>query len=351
MVQLIHGGDVYGDNAKMLDFSANMNPLGLPQCVQDALRESIPSWTCYPDPLNRELIQKLAQYENVPESYLHVGSGAAELLFHLALTLAPKQAVIPAPTFAEYERALQTVGCNVSFIPLYEKDGFEMTEKCLGRLDSSTDLLVLCNPNNPVGHTVDLTLMESIVKKCEGCGITLLVDECFLPFLDDPTSHTLKEKLEKYPNIIILRAFTKLYAMAGLRLGYIMCSDEKLMERFWFYEQPWNISLPAQVAGAAALGDSDYLKRTREWLKQERPFMESSLRGLGLTVYGSKANYMFFKCHQRQDLKERMAEQGILIRSCENYRGLDARFYRVAVRCREENQKLLAAMKKALGSV
>lgn len=348
MVELIHGGDVYGANADMLDFSANMNPLGLPESVQEALRASIPDWTRYPDPLCRELTGKLAAREQVPEGYIHIGSGAAELLFHLALTLAPKHALLLAPTFAEYERALKTVDCSVTFCPLYEKDGFTLTDKCVGKIDPAQDLLVLCNPNNPTGHVIDPQLMERILKKCRDYKITVLVDECFLPFLDDPDAHTLKGKLKDYPNLIILRAFTKLYAMAGLRLGYILCSDEKMMERFWLYEQPWNVSLPAQVAGVAALADEAYLEKTKAWLASERPFLASALRSLGMTVYGSQANYMFFKCHKRQDLKERMAGQKVLIRSCANYRGLDARFYRVAVRQRAENEKLIEALKTVL---
>ena len=343
MQKRIHGGDTYG-YADLLDFSMNINPLGLPDTVKAALTESIPLWARYPDPHCRDLTDALIRTEDVPAEWVHFGNGAADLIFRIVQALRPQRALTLAPTFSEYACALEAMGCDVSFHTLYEREDFRLTESVLKKLSPELDLLVICNPNNPTGQPVEPELMKRILHRCTEYQIVLLVDECFIPFLDFPEAYTLKQELADHPNVILLRAFTKLYAMAGLRLGYLLCSDRKLIEAVCNCEPSWNVSIPAQIAGIAALSDTAYLEASRVLVKQERVWLTDALRRCGVQVMGSQANYLFFRCNECRNLKERLLRHGILIRSCEDYPGLDDRFYRAAVRCRPENEQLAAAL-------
>ncbi|RGX55987.1 threonine-phosphate decarboxylase [Anaerotruncus sp. AF02-27] len=348
MTELIHGGDIYGHEKELLDFSANLSPLGLPESVRAALSSSIGSFAQYPDPLCRELTAALSKAEKVPPAWILCGNGAADLIFRTVQAVKPRRAVVTAPAFAEYERALRAAGCEVVFHPLSEKADFCLDETLLDTIGSSVDLLFLCNPNNPTGQTVERGLLLRILQRCRECGTRLLLDECFVPFLDDPEAFTLTGALGEFPNLLILKAFTKLYAMAGLRLGYLLCSDETLNESAAACGQPWNVSVPAQVAGVAALADTQYVKRTRALVKSERERMRARLGELGLTVIGSRANYLFFRYDGPADLRERLLEWDILIRSCENFQGLDRRYCRAAVKLPGQNDRLLEALKMIL---
>lgn len=342
-----HGGDLYG-RQQMLDFSENVNPLGLPDSVKKALTDSVDEFAFYPDPLCRDLTHALAEREAVPQEWVRFGNGAADLIYRVAFGLRPKRALTLAPTFSEYENALREAGCDVAFHTLFEKDGFQLTETILKKISPALDLMVLCNPNNPTGQPAGRELLLRIAKKCRECGALLLLDECFVPFLDAPESETLKGDLAQFPNVILLGAFTKIYAFAGLRLGYALCADKALLETLDRCAPPWNISMPAQIAGLAALADTDYLQRTRRTVREERAFLAQALKGCGVTLIGSQADYLFFKCNACPELDKRMEEKGILIRSCANYRGLDNRFFRVGVKTHEKNERLVAAMAEIL---
>lgn len=347
MKELIHGGDLYG-RGEMLDFSQNSSPLGLPEGVKSALRGGMEEWSRYPDPLCRELIAGIALHEEVDPEWIYCGNGGSDIIFRIAGALAPRGALVPAPAFAEYERALRSAGCEVSFCALYEKDGFAVNEAITRHITSALDLMFLTNPHNPTGKLIPPELLEHIIKKCAEKKVTLVVDECFMPFVNTPSRNTVKGYLAAYPNLIVLGAFTKLYAMAGLRLGYLLCSDKQLLEKLRECTPPWTVSIPAQQAGIAALADDGYVRSVRELVKAEREYLSGQLKTLGMPLVSGEANYLFFKCHTRRDLAERLCERRILIRSCQNYRGLDGRFYRVAVKTHEQNERLVAALTEVM---
>ena len=252
-MELTHGGDWAGYRAKFghdaLDFSANVSPLGLPEGVALAIVNALPTADRYPDPLCRELRQKLSASENVHENQILCGNGAADLIFRLVLAKKPHRALLPAPTFAEYASALKTVGCEVEYFFLKEENDFEITEELLSALHETIDMVFLCQPNNPTGQIVTSDFLEKLLKKCRACHATPVIDECFLDFLPEHESRTAKHFLEQFPELVILKAFTKLYAMAGVRLGYVLSGDEKLLENMREAGQPWAVSSLAQAAG------------------------------------------------------------------------------------------------------
>ena len=231
-MELTHGGDWAGYRAKFgrdaLDFSANVSPLGLPEGVALAIVNALPTADRYPDPLCRELRQKLSASENVHENQILCGNGAADLIFRLVLAKKPRRTLLPAPTFAEYASALKTVGCEVEYFFLKEENDFEITEELLSALHETIDMVFLCQPNNPTGQIVTSDFLEKLLKKCRACHATPVIDECFLDFLPEHESRTAKHFLAQFPELVILKAFTKLYAMAGVRLGYVLSGDEKL---------------------------------------------------------------------------------------------------------------------------
>lgn len=351
-MHLIHGGDVYSARQKMkqepLDFSANINPMGMPPGAVRAAADALQQCTQYPDPLCRELRAALAAYEGIPAEQIVCGNGAADLIFRIVAATHPQRALLLEPTFAEYEQALRSMDCSIAYFPLQESEGFVLPEAFLQQLTPEINLLFLCNPNNPTGRTVSPALLQEIWKRCEEAGILLVVDECFNEFLEHPEQNTLKGVLKTGANSVILKAFTKSFAMPGLRLGYGLCGNGDLAERIFSCGQPWGVSIPAQAAGVAALQEQGYLERMRRLIQTERRWLSENLARLGLRVFPSEANYILFRTETEISLRERMEQRGVLIRACGNYRGLDDRYYRIAVRGHDENERLIAALKCAL---
>lgn len=337
-----HGGDVY-DGEIQLDFSANTNPYGTPQGVLDAITAALPRVHQYPDPYCRELVKTISEFESAPKDWILCGSGAAELIYSYCKALRPGRAMELAPTFSEYSLALERVGCQVERYSLKKENYFSLTEDFLPALERGRpDVLFLCNPNNPTGQVIGLPLLEKILDVCEEQGTCLFVDECFLDLSDDGVS--LKSHLGEHPNLFILKAFTKSYGMAGVRLGYCLCAQGQLLEEMSHTVQPWNVSTLAQSAGVAALHERAFLQRTRALIPVERQWLQSQLEALGFWVCPSKANYLLFQ--GSQDLWEQLRKQGIAIRSCGNYHGLGTGWYRIAVRLHGENECLIRAMKE-----
>lgn len=339
----IHGGNVY-QYKNCVDFSANCNPLGTPESVKNAIIESLSHISDYPQVGCAPLKDAIAQYEGVKPSQVICGNGAAELIFSLCRALKPKKALLPAPTFAEYEQALTSVDCVCSHFFLKEETNFSMEASFLEEIKKGFDIIFLCNPNNPTGILTDRDFLMEILKTCREHSVFLVVDECFLDFVKEPEAYTLKEVLEEYQNLFLLKAFTKRYAMAGVRLGYGLTANEDLLQKMESVTQPWNVSGLAQAAGIAALKEREYVERGRETVFKELEFLKKEMEALGFTVFPSEANYIFFK--GERNLFEKCVQKGVLIRDCSNYPGLEAGYFRIAVKSHEDNIRLIQALKE-----
>ncbi len=340
-----HGGDVYGEPIQY-DFSANTNPFGVPQGVLDAMRNVLEEVYHYPDPYCRKLVGAISKREQVPKEYILCGNGAAELIYSYCQAVRPQKAVELAPTFSEYALGLEQVGCQVVRYELKQENNFVLDEEILNFLKAETpDALFLCNPNNPTGMTIQQDLLERLVAYCRETKTRLFVDECFLDLSD--RGESLKPLLRDNPHLFLLKAFTKNYGMAGVRLGYCLSADAALLAKMAETVQPWNVSTLAQAAGTAAMGEQAFLERTKAFLPGERQWLREHLEALGLWVCPSHANYLLF--HGPDGLREAMLRSRIAIRSCDNYHGLGTGWYRVAVRLREENEALVRALGLALG--
>ena len=359
MKKIIHGGDIYSHleqstdkEQSLIDFSANINPLGLPEGVRVSIIESLDKCANYPDPLCRNLKNALSEKYSISQNNVILGNGASDLIYRLVLAKKPKKAMVLAPTFSEYEQALNAVGCQVATHLLTQERMFTLDNNFPNILDGSLDMLFICNPNNPTGLLVEKNLMVEVLDKCSRYNILLIIDECFIDFVKEPGRFTLKSMIQEKKNLFILCAFTKTYAMPGLRLGYGLCNDEELLEKMYAIWQPWNVSLVAQLAGLQALKEDDYLEKSRLIVLNEQIFLKEKLSNFGFEVYPSESNYIFFripleKTYEYIDSFESdLANEGILVRSCANFTGLDNSYFRIAVRTREENEMLIDAIKK-----
>ena len=341
MERFEHGGDIYGNAGITLDFSVNTNPLGMPEEVRSVLVSRVDEFTRYPDPQCRELCAAISRYEGIPHNWVLCGNGAADLIYRLCYAIKPHKALVYAPTFSEFERALEQAGCRVARHVLLPDNQFALTEDAADRLTPDIDIVFLCNPNNPTGRLIPNEVLERVLNRARKKGTKVIVDECFLDFTD---GISCKRYLEEMPSLVVLKAFTKMYAIAGLRLGYMINADTELLEKVNAAAQCWSVSIPAQIAGTAALACAGWADKTRRLVETERRFLTEGMTALGITVFPADANYLLLR--SEHPLYEALLKKGILIRSCENFIGLDAAYYRVGVKTRPENIRLLAALKE-----
>ena len=380
-----HGGDIYGDAAVELDFSVNTNRLGMPQAVRDAVMASAAAWEQYPDALCRKLRRAAAAFYEadgtpIPEDWLVFGNGASDILYAVVSAIRPKQAILLAPGFSEYEQALRMCGCEIRWLHLKDENGFSLESAreelyamlCDGSGDASKidsvptlsskrenvweKILILGNPNNPTGRAISATELERLAEVCRETHTWLMLDECFQWFLDTRREGSFVGNLLNGvgDHVILLNALTKICSMAGLRLGYGIIPNAGLRECLEKFRQPWSVSAPAQAGGVAAFAElSDHsegnlLEWTVKFLQAERPRLAEKLEELGFIVYPSQTNYLLFRSpdEDSRDYKQGCLEHGILIRACENFEGLNRHYYRVAVRNRGENERLINILKE-----
>lgn len=364
-----HGGDIYGENNIKLDFSVNTNCLGMPETIRNAIISSIATWEQYPDPLCRKISDAAEMFYRAdgtpfPKEWLVFGNGASDILYSLIMAIHPDKAFLLAPGFSEYEKALKMSDCEIKRFYLEEKNGFyaeNIIEKIIENPDfmscdkNYTQIMILGNPNNPTGHAISAALMEKLAAVCQKNHTWLIIDECFQWFLNDRKNSSFVSKLtDKFTNVIIINALTKICSMAGLRLGYGIIPNEKLRHNLENFRQPWSVSAPAENGGAAAFLEianhigENFLKKTTDHLKIERPWLKEQLEKLGFIVYPSETNFLLFRSPDEDttDYKEVCLKNEILIRSCNNFVGLDNHYYRVAVKKRLENEILITTLKR-----
>lgn len=353
-----HGADIYTasektglDKKQIIDFSSNINPLGIPESVKTAVINSVNDSDKYPDICSRELIKSISEYENVDERSIFPSNGAAEAIFRIIYGLKPKKGLVTAPAFSEYENALRAFGASVVYYDLKKELDFKILENILCSIKEDVDIVFLCNPNNPTGQLTDKNVIKSIIEHCHKINTTVVIDECFLDFVINKKQYTAIDLTEKYDNLIILKAFTKLFAIPGIRLGYCIASNITTVEKLKVSGPPWNVSNIAQAAGAAALKEANYINKSINYVKAQRNYLVYELNKLNIKTYTSHANYILLNIREKVDLQSELLKKGILIRSCSNYNNLDEHFYRIAVKSDRENKLLIKSLKEIFDSL
>ena len=342
-IEVLHGGDVYRNEVR-LDYSVNLNPFPMPSEVTEAIREGMTEIHQYPDPAQQKLRERIAALEGVGMDKVVCGNGASELLMASVHAVMPRKALIAAPCYAGYAVALKASDAEITEYFLDEKKGFALDRGILDQITDEVDMLFIADPNNPNGMLIEPELKKAIIHKCEECGTVPVIDECFYPLTSAGTENEAVND-----NALHLRAFTKTFAIPGIRIGYMLSNDTELLGKIKKHLPEWNVSRIEEHTGEAAakvLESTDYLKKSEHLIKLEREYLAGQLERLGLKVYRSDTNYLLLK--SRPDLYERLLRKGILIRRCANFSGLDETYFRIAVRKHKDNEELINILGKVL---
>jgi len=359
----VHGGKVWDAEKKsglareeIMDFSSNINPLGFSQKALEAIRNNVGQIPVYPDSTSTALREAIAAgFGGIDLNNVVVGNGSTELIYLFAETFLEKDdvALIPAPTFGEYESAVRKAGGKPRHLKL-PKD-FCIEPNIFSGDIKDAKMAFVCNPNNPTSILTSYEVLIEIIEEALEEDVLVFLDEDFLEFVDEEKQVSLIEKINGYPNLFVLRSFTKVYGLTGLRVGYGIASEEiiKLLSNA---KIPWNVNCLGQVAASAALTDKEHLKKTRELIRAERAYLTRELARIkSFKLYPADANFVFVNIKESgftsAQLKEKMLEEGILIRDCSSFRGLDEYHIRVAVKTRQENERLLEAFAKVVGNI
>ena len=337
-----HGGDIYRNQIR-LDFSVNTNPLGMPDPVKEALHQAVEEAENYPDIRAQALSAAVTEQLQVRKEQLVFGNGASELFHAVLHAIKPSKILIPVPSFLGYEEAAKAIDCEVIFYEMKKEENFCLTDRILDVLDENISLVFLANPNNPVGNLVEPELIFQIVEKCRQCDITLVLDECFMELTGKEQTYSFLKRLDEFPNVVVIRAFTKLYAIPGVRLGYLVC-EQNLAEKIRLQLPEWNLSVFAQRAGVAAIKEQEYIARAVVCIQTQRQFLLEELQAAGCSVFDSDADYLLF--YSEMPLYELFLQRGILIRDCSNFRGLQRGYYRIAVKSEEQNRMFAEVLRE-----
>ena len=348
-----HGGNIYKkakelgmDENKILDYSANISPLGLPEYIRNAIIAAIDGTINYPDPECNELRKAISKEDGVEPQCISCGNGGADMLYRLAFGLKPKKVLLPVPAFVEYEEAMTAAGAEMVYYAM--KEDLLIREDITEWITPETDLVIICNPNNPTGLLTKRELIIKVLEKAKKTDTMVMIDECFLEICREEAEYTVKPWIEQYDNLMILKSFTKLYAIPGVRLGYLLSGNPQIIEKVNRSGQAWSVSHIAQCAGVAALGNPEYKQAVIDTVEKELDFMKEELKKLPLTLYDGKANYLFFRTSGITDLDKQLEHYGIMIRNCSNYVNLGNDYWRVAVKAHGDNLRLIAALKEIL---
>ena len=333
-------------HSEVIDFSANLNPLGAPEWLSQRLINSLSELEVYPDPDYSAACRAIAQHEGLPPAQVRLTNGGAEAIFLAAALLAERgasRATLVEPTFCEYARACHHYALDVAALAL-EPTRFELDETRALAAMRHSDAVFLCRPNNPTGTLVERELIERLLIEGQHHGSVLVVDEAFVDFV--APDERLTPLLARYNNLLLLRSMTKLYTIPGLRLGYLL-GAEAVIARIAALQLPWSVNALAAALVEPLLADTDYHARTLAWLDTERPWLEHELRSLGLRVVPSCANFLLLQdsgSRPMSALLEHLARGGILARHTHNFTGLDGAWLRIAVRTRHDNTRLVKAV-------
>ncbi|MDE5932276.1 MAG: aminotransferase class I/II-fold pyridoxal phosphate-dependent enzyme [Lachnospiraceae bacterium] len=332
----IHGGDIYRNQVD-IDFSISVNPLGIPEAVKAALYRAVERCDRYPDMEAAELKKAVSNMLAVPQEYLLFGNGASELLMAAVHGIRPQKVVIPVPSFYGYEYAAKAAGSEIVYYRMKEENGFRMAEDIAGVLSGDVELLFLANPNNPTGTLLEKNAVKDLLGYCRDRGIYVVLDECFIEFSGGRFS--IFPAVREFDNLLLVRAFTKIFSIPGVRLGYLLCGNRPLLMKIAEQLPEWNLSCFAQEAGCICAAQATFLSETEDYIRRERQFLEEGLKKKGFSVFPSMANFILF--YSEEPLYEKLLKKGILIRDCKNFRGLGQGFYRVAVKNRKDHEILL----------
>ena len=358
MNDFYHGGnlreaqDKYGIyGKKIIDFSASINPLGLPTGVKRLIIKNINSILNYPDSYNRLLVSVLSEKHKISKENILIGNGSNELIYLLINSLLPKKVLIPSPSFSEYKKASLAAGSDCLFSDLLDGGKNEFSLKnILNYLDKSIGLIFISNPHNPIGNLWSKEELKYLIERCQRTNTIILIDEAFMPFVTDEKKYSVVDLIKSNDNLFVLRSMTKIYAIPGLRLGYLL-GHRGIISRMISKQPNWQINSIAQSIGPLLLRDDKYLAKSKFIVSKLKDIFYFQLKEFKwIEPFYPSVNYIFCRLKNSlissKELRDYLIRNhNILIRDCSNFRGLDQNFIRVAVKNSRENLKLIKCLK------
>lgn len=347
-----HGGNVDAwarssgvEVGELLDFSASINPLGPPSSAREAFVESYAEILRYPDPYGDKLKEALAERHGLSPTEVLLGNGSTQLIYLLCAALRPRNALIVGPAFSEYANALTLIGAKVASFNLSPDNGFQFSTKRLSAAwDKDCDIVFLATPNSVTGQMISKVEIEKLAHIALARKTIVVIDEAFVDFVE---TESIKALVRRNPYLIVLRSLTKYYALPGLRLGYLLGETGRVAE-LAPYQEPWSINGPALNVALACLKDSSFATKTERWLERERKFLFERLTALeGLHPLASRTNFLLVQIERSHGdalrLRSFLLQKNILIRACDTF-GLGVNYFRIAIKRRKNNQRLLTAL-------
>lgn len=341
----MHGGrllEFSKSGKKYIDFSASINPYGIDPNLKDILKESIDILVHYPNQDYSEIKALISRKHDVSEESIYLGNGANSIIFRLFSIFDKELNIcIPTPSFETYRLAAESVSANIVY---YYMNGFKITNEIFDILSDNIDVLVLTNPNNPTGYLIEEELLQRLLEYCKAENIFILLDECFLEFVLDGERYSQISNLSKYTNLAILRSLTKLYAFPGLRFGYLLTENKKMIENLNKLTPSWDINTLAFEAAKFSLTQD--MSQVVLKIQKEKSILSKNLKSVGIEVFDSKANFLL--CRYKKNLSNALLNQGVIVRDCSDYRGMDDTYFRVAVRTNSDNMILFENIKELI---
>ena len=341
----MHGGrllEFSKSGKKYIDFSASINPYGIDPNLKDILKESIDILVHYPNQDYSEIKALISRKHDVSEESIYLGNGANSIIFRLfSIFYKELNICIPTPSFETYRLAAESVSANIVY---YDMDGFKISSGIFDILSDNIDVLVLTNPNNPTGYLIEEELLQRLLEYCKAENIFVLLDECFLEFVLDGEKYSQISNLSKYTNLAILRSLTKLYAFPGLRFGYLLTENKKIIENLNKHTPSWDVNTLALEAAKFSLTQD--MSQVVLKIQKEKSILLNNLKSVGIEVFDSKANFLL--CRYKKNLSNALLNQGVIVRDCSDYRGMDDTYFRVAVRTNSDNMILFENIKELI---
>ncbi len=337
---------------EIICFGANVNPLGLSSNVKNKLAQNLDIISSYPDRDYASLKKKIASYCHVSSQDIVVGNGCTELISLFIQVLNPKKVLLPIPSYSEYEKEISLIGGKIEYFPLPAENNFSFSLSNLyTSLEKDIDLFILCNPNNPTSTTLYVEQLKNILSFCKKRNIFVIIDETYIEFVDNITETTATPLISLFDNLIVLRGVSKFFAAPGLRFGYGITGNSTLLEKLNKIKNPWSLNSIGAYAGELLLSDTDYIQKTHSLISSERKRICKRLHTFPfIRVYEPTANFILLKLCKNNltsnDVFVHAIKNGLMIRDCSTFTGLDGEFIRFCIMNPADNDRLLNCLEE-----
>lgn len=352
---VFHGSDIekiceyyHLDKKDIVNFGANVNPLGLSENVKNAIASHLDLLSSYPDREYTSLRETISGYCGIPADFILPGNGSSELISLLIEARAPKRTLILGPTYSEYSRELSFSGSSQEYYHLKEEDDFQLdvADLCRTLEAGGYDFLILCNPNNPTSSAILQEDMRQLLRFCKDSDIFVMIDETYVEFAPDISAVTAVPLTREFENLMVLRGVSKFFAAPGMRLGYGITGNQEFLRKMKEKQIPWSLNSIGAFAGELMLKDTTYIDRTRSLILSERDRLYQALSAdPDYKAYQPYANFILLRIMKQGvtsfDVFERCIKNGLMIRDCASFQCLDGEYIRFCIMMPEDNTRLL----------